>query len=118
VGDIDVLNPLQTLVLVYGPVRLCDPWDAKSACLFGPGHEGTSVGTVLLAVRYGKCGMHELDDLSHRRASLSLSLCGSITPLEASYKRVVRQMAHWLEELDRHDAASWEGWIDREVGLT
>ena len=88
-GDIDVLNPLQTLVPACGQVRFCDPGDADDVRFrrFFYGH--ISVGTILLAVRYGKCRVHELDDLSHRRVSPLPSPPGLTPRLGAGCARVV-----------------------------
>jgi hypothetical protein len=74
VGDINVLNPLQTLVLACGQVRFYDPVDAGGIRPRGSSYEPISVGTVLLAVRYGKRRPHELDNLSHRQADTEVGL--------------------------------------------
>lgn len=84
-GDIEILNPLQTeAVPACGRVRSRDLWNAGGVRSCGFIGRHASVGIILLDVRYGKRGTHELDDLAHRRAPRAHSL-------------------------------PWDGWIDTEV---
>jgi hypothetical protein len=67
VDDINVLNPLQTVVPACGQVQFCDPWNSSSIRISGTLSGVISVGVVLLVMRYGKCRADRLDDLSQRR---------------------------------------------------
>jgi hypothetical protein len=74
VDGINALNPLQRLVSAYDQVAQRDP----VGCLHGASRKGIygpiSVGSVLLAMRYGKRGTRELDDLAHCRADTEVGL--------------------------------------------
>lgn len=64
-GDIKVLNPLQTVVPACGQVHFCDLGDVGKVRLSSLIYRDASVGIVLLDMRYGKWGIRPLDKLSH-----------------------------------------------------
>ena len=64
-GDIDVLNPLQIVVPACGQVQACDSGAGRDATSSPSYYWTSSVGRVLLVVRYGKSRTRTLDDLSY-----------------------------------------------------
>jgi hypothetical protein len=118
-GDITVLDPLQMLVPACGQLKLRD---LDVAALDPLSFGGISVGAVLLAVRYGEQGPHELDDLSHRRAHRPSRSSLRLLAWSGA-RRGSPRTAFPFEGVERDDGLSWggwtgEGWIDTEVGLT
>ena len=121
-GDINVLNPLQTVVPACGQVRFCDSGDDASAPFPQSFNLATSVGPVLLVVRYGKYQRWALDDLSHR-SSAQWWLHrpferGSSASLGVINARVVERRHFVSRGLIDATRLHREGWIDTEVGLT
>ena len=71
-GDIIILNPLQSLVATCARVPFRKPWDAGNVRrrMSFKGH--ASVGVMLLAVRNGKCWMRGLDNLAYPKPTWRL----------------------------------------------
>ena len=123
VDDISVLNTLQTVVSACGQVQICDPGMSAAYGQSETDSGPISVGTVLLAMRYGKRGMSRLDNLSQLQGRTFRSGEVATGGLGAGCVRVVRgamprpPLGHTTWDTPR-DAPSWEGWIDTEVELT
>jgi hypothetical protein len=123
--DIMVLKPLPALISACGQVRLCDFGEAGWVSHSRFPNERTSVGDVLLAVRYGKHAGLGLDDLSHCRSrSFRVDPArprhpdGPVARLGAVGSGVVGQRTSTSRRIDRRCAHCWEAWIDTEVELT
>ena len=121
VGDISILNPLQTVVAACGQGRFCVRWDADKVRSSWVSSVYVPVRIVLLVVRYGKLGMRGLDGLSHRRAAWSPVRRGRngrvwTSRLGAGRARVVERTGLRGATID--EVRRFKGWIDTEVGLT
>jgi hypothetical protein len=71
-GDIIVLNSLQTVVPACGQVQFPGLADGSSVRLIEIHSVSNSVGIVLLDVRYGKWETHVLDNLAYRQADVEV----------------------------------------------
>ena len=123
--DINLLNPLQTLVPVCGQVRFYDSDSASEARPYWLDFWRTSVGAVLLAVHYGKYWTSGLDNLSDHRVRPDPFGLSSTAPLDPTFVRVAEERRSPLgrstdaaHHLGRVGSRLLEGWIDTEVEFT
>src|SRR6202035_128018 len=112
VGDINVLNLLQTIVPACGQVRFCERLDDGGVRIHVNSNGIISVGSVLLDVHFVKSRASRLDDLSHRASSPSPSPRRSSGGLWAGCERVLGGRRLAPRRRDGRCALSWVGWID------
>ena len=120
-GDIEVLNPLQTLVPACGQVQIGSEGDARGARCSKLAFRRHSVGSVLLDVRFGKLGTPALPNSSYRCVASSAPPLWFLYSDRSAWSRPRAGTGGALLSLqgaDRRRASSWGRWINTEVGLT